>query len=225
MKAMILAAGRGSRLQPITDILPKPLVQVGDKTLIEYHIEALRKIGVQDIIINVSHLAEKIQNFLGDGSRYQVNLHYSVEEEALETGGGVFKALNLLGSDPFILISGDIFTDYDLTLLPKELKGLAHLVLTDNPDFHPEGDFCLKGKSLLNDGPNKLTYASISLIHPDLFKDCQLGKYPIGPLLRTAVNLQQASGEYFNGLWFNVSTLAELNKVRALVAGVTTDLC
>jgi MurNAc alpha-1-phosphate uridylyltransferase len=145
MYAMILAAGRGERLRPLTDNTPKPLLEAGKQKLIEHHLHALSAAGFSDVIINISHLGRQIIDALGDGSRYQLNIHYSDERKAvLETGGGIFKALPFLKSDPFLVINGDIWTDFDLSLLPEKIDSLAHLVLVKNPEHHPQGDFTLQ---------------------------------------------------------------------------------
>ncbi len=212
---MILAAGRGERMRPLTDTCPKPLLPVGNKRLIEYHIDALTAAGVESIVINVAYLGEQIQHYLGDGSRYGVKILYSPEAEALETGGGIFKALPLLGDDPFILVNGDVWTDYDFATLPKHISGLAHLVMVANPEHNPVGDFSLVGNRLSPTGDNKLTYSGIGVYHPHLFAGCEPGRFPLAPLLKKAMAEKQISGEYYRGKWVDVGTpqrLQELDK-------------
>lgn len=212
---MILAAGRGERMRPLTDTCPKPLLQVGNKRLIEYHIEALAAAGVESIIINLAYLGEQIQHYLGDGSRYGVKILYSPEAEALETGGGIFKALPLLGDDPFILVNGDVWADYDFSTLPKQISGMAHLIMVANPEHNPSGDFSLSDNLLSATGDNKLTYSGIGVYHPHLFAGCEPGRFPLAPLLKKAMDEKQISGEYYRGKWVDVGTpqrLQELDK-------------
>ena len=205
---MILAAGLGKRMQPLTNTLPKPLLPINGKALIEYHIEALAKIGIKDIVINVSHLANVLMEQIGDGHHYGVNFHYSFEDHPLETGGGIFQALPILGDEPFIAVSADIFTDFDFSRLLNLPIDMAHLVLTDNPSFHPEGDFALDGNRVLNSGEPMFNFAGISVLSPALFADCQPGQFSLSPLLRNAIDKQQVTGEYFNGMWYNIGTTA-----------------
>lgn len=213
---MILAAGRGVRMQPLTDHIPKPLLTVAGKPLLAHHLIALKKAGIREIVINISHLATKIQQALGDGSDYGVKIHYSVEETALETGGGIHKALPLLGSKPFLVVSGDIWTDFPFHQLSTELDGhLAHLVLVDNPPYHPEGDFALQNDRLFNEGDTKFTFANIGIYHPNLFNQCEAGVFPLVNLLRPAIAANQISGEYYRGDWVNVGTPEEWQHLAA----------
>lgn len=211
MKAMILAAGRGERLKPFTDHTPKPLLPVYSKPIIIHTIEKLAAIGVKEIVINTSHLAEQFPETLGDGKKFGVKIHYSYEPNVLETGGGIFQALPLLGDKPFIVISGDIYTDYPLeNLLSRSL----HLVLVNNPDFKTAGDFALTPDGYVENTPPDYTYASLGVLHPTLFADCQPGKFSVVPLLRNAANKHQITGEIYRGTWFNVGTQEELEKLR-----------
>ena len=215
---MILAAGRGNRMQPLTDTIPKPLLKIGEHALIEYHLFNLKKAGITDIVINVAYLPKKIIAALGDGERYGVNITYSFEnrEDGLETGGGVFQALPLLGDDPFIVISADIFSDFDFTSLPKKINGLAHLVMVDNPDHHLQGDYSLLDNDLLSlDGSTKLNYAGIAVLDPRLFIDCRAGKFSLGSLFKTAIKNNKVSGQYYSGAWYNVGTVSKLNELNA----------
>lgn len=210
MKAMILAAGRGTRLRPITDYLPKPLLPVAGKPLIAHHLDALARAGIDEIVINISHFADQIKEVLGNGENYGVQIAYSYEPEPLETGGGIYQALPLLGPDPFIVVSGDIWTDYPFLQLANRLeKQLAHLVLVDNPSFKPQGDFVLQNGVLHNEGMAKLTYANIGIYHPDLFAHCDAKAFPLGNLLRSAVGKTQVSGEHYQGDWANIGTVQE----------------
>ncbi len=214
MKAMILAAGRGQRLGKITDSLPKPLVKVQGKALIEYHVESLAHCNIRDIVINTSYLGEQIQAYLGDGSRYGVSIQYSSEQERLETGGGIFQALPLLGDKPFLVLSADIFTDFDFASLPTSLDHLAHLVLVDNPDYYPQGDFYLTDGMVGNIGKKRLTYGNIGIYSPRLFSQCKPGKFPLASLLFSAISDHQVSGEYFQGRWLNIGTAEVLTKAQ-----------
>ncbi len=218
MRAMILAAGRGERMRELTQAIPKPLLKVQGRYLIEYAILRLAKAGVTEIVINVSYLGEKIQAALGDGSRYGVSIYYSVEKERLETGGGIYQALPLLGSDPFILLAGDLLTDFPLETLPKKLLGLAHLVMVDNPGYHSHGDFGLVDGYIALDGA-KLTFGSISVLHPDLFKDAQSGVFRLASLLLPAIKKRQVTGEYYHGVWHNVGTPEDLQIVNQQILG------
>lgn len=214
MKAMILAAGRGERMRPLTNNCPKPLLKVKGKALIEYHILGLKKAGVTDIVINHAHLGQQIEDYLGDGSRFGVSIYYSPESEALETGGGIFQALRHFLQQPFIVVNGDVWTDFDFSRLPTNLQLLAHLVMIDNPAHNPNGDFYFDGKMLNENQGRRLTFSGISVLHPDLFKECQAGAFPLAPLLRNAIVKQRVSAEYHSGVWSDVGTpqrLAELN--------------
>jgi N-acetyl-alpha-D-muramate 1-phosphate uridylyltransferase len=217
MKVMILAAGRGSRMRPITDKIPKPLLKIDTFSLIEHLLFRLSKHGFQDIVINLAHLGEKIAATLGRGERYGVTIRYSIEEaaEGLETGGGIFNALPLLGAGPFVVVSGDIWTDYNFSQLrAKPLQGLAHLVLVDNPPWHDQGDFVFSdGRLLLGEG-TKFTFANIGVYDPSLFVDCQPGFFPLGPLLHKAVAEGLVTGEYYRGEWLNIGTADALQALR-----------
>ena len=211
MKAMILAAGLGNRMRPLTLTTPKPLLMVGGKPLIVWHIEALKMAGIQDIVINTAWLGHKLHEALGDGSAFGVNIFWSDENEPLETAGGIQQALPLLGKEPFLLVNGDIWLRYDFSrLVNKDLgKHLAHLLLVDNPPQHPNGDFAFKrdGQSLiLPQGEEKYTFAGVSVLSPKLFADLPAGKAPLAPLLRQAITEQLVTGEYHTGAWVDVGT-------------------
>ncbi len=205
MKAMILAAGRGERMGALTDNCPKPLLRVGDYCLIEHHLIRLAEAGVQDVVINLWYLGDQIQEYLGQ-SIYGLRLYYSVEKQLLGTGGGVQKALPLLGDEPFLLLSADVWTDYPLEQLPKKLSGLAHLVLVDNPPFHPNGDYSLNQSYLSHDFQHRLNYAGFGILDPQLFNDCPNVPFEIGALFSKAVEMKQVTGEHYQGAWFNVGT-------------------
>lgn len=217
MKAMILAAGRGSRMAVLNSDLPKPLLKVGEKSLIEHRLEGLKKAGVTELIINIHHLAEKIQATLGNGARYGVKIHYSFEAELLETGGGICQALPLLGDQPFIVVSADTFSDYPFEkLVEHPLKGLAHLVLVDNPPHHSLGDFGLDQEYVSLSAATKLNYAGFALIHPRLFAGLSVHPFKLSSLFHTAIEARQITGEYYRGLWMNVDTPERLEAVRKL---------
>lgn len=219
MKAMILAAGKGERLRPLTLHTPKPLVRVGDKPLIEYHIEALARAGIRELVINHAWLGAQIEAALGDGARWGVRIAYSPEGEPLETGGGIRKALPLLGDQPFVVVNGDIFTDYDFARLCDIEVASAHLVLVDNPEHHAEGDFAWCEGRLVPDreGVPRLTYSGIAVLHPRLFADSPEGAFRLAPLLRRALDAGMVSGEHFTGCWLDVGTherLAQAERLR-----------
>lgn len=215
MRAMVLAAGRGERMRPLTDTTPKPLLEVGGKALIEYHLAALQQAGVNDVVINHAWLGEQIESRLGNGDRYGLRIEYSPEiPAALETAGGIIQALARLGTEPFIVINGDIWCDYPLQRLPHHPDGLAHLVMVDNPPHNPQGDFCLNNVSLQAEGESKLTYSGIGVYHPQLFAGLEPGIRPLAPLLRNAIAAGQVSGEHYRGRWYDIGTperLAELD--------------
>lgn len=219
MKAMILAAGRGERMRPLTDHTPKPLLRAGAHTLIEYHILGLVQAGIRQLIINHAHLGGQIETALGDGSRYGVEIRYSAEGEALETGGGIFRALPLLGDAPFVVVNGDVWTDYSFARLSAP-AALAHLVLVDNPPHHPAGDFVLlpDGRVSDADGP-RLTFSGIGVYRPELFAACRPGKFPLAPLLRAAMAAGQVSGEHYRGGWVDVGTPERLTALDRRLAG------
>ena len=217
MRAMILAAGRGNRMRPLTDHCPKPLLKAGGKSLIEYHIERLAAAGVQDLVINHAHLGGQLEAALGDGARFQVAIRYSAEGEgqALETGGGILKALPLLGPDPFLVVNGDVWTDCPFTDLTLAAQDLAHLVLVENPPHHTKGDFHLAAGRVRATGEPRLTFSGIGLYHPALFADCRPGAFPLAPLLRNAMTADRVSGHQHRGHWVDIGTperLAELDR-------------
>lgn len=271
MKAMILAAGRGERMRPLTDHTPKPLLAAGGKPLIVHHLERLARAGFRDLVINHAHLGERIEAALGDGSRWGVRIVYSPEATALETGGGIFRALPLLGPEPFLVVNGDVWTDLDFSPLALPTGRLAHLILVDNPPHHPRGDFLLAGglvraapalvaqaqhqegwpasppatrsagAPLQRLGPGQspatspathdgglaldgqpeggtcLTFSGIGVYHPDLFRDCRPGAFPLAPLLRAAMAQERVSGEHYRGRWLDIGTPGRLRDLDALL--------
>ena len=204
--AMILAAGRGERMRPLTDHTPKPLLEAGGRPLIGHHLAALARAGVREVVVNHAHLGAQIEQALGDGAAYGLRIRYSPEEVALETGGGIFRALPLLGPDPFIVVNGDVWTDFDPARLRLADADLAHLVLVDNPAHHPAGDFVLAGDRVREDGGPRLTFSGVGVYRPALFDGCAPGRFPLAPLLRAAIAVGRVSGEHHRGRWVDVGT-------------------
>lgn len=217
MKAMILAAGKGERMRPLTLHTPKPLLKVAGKSLIEHQINRLVAAGVRELVINHAWLGEQIEAALGSGERYGVRIAYSPESMPLETGGGIYQALPLLGEQPFILVNGDVWTSYDYTqLTDKALSGLAHLVLVDNPEHHTQGDFSIVDGRVAMEGDVKYTYSGIAVIDPRLFNGCKPGAFKLAPLLREAMSKGLVSGELFSGNWVDVGTPERLQHAEQL---------
>ena len=223
--AMILAAGRGERMRPITDKLPKPLIEVNSKPLIVWHIEKLVNAGFEKIVINVSWLGDKIKNYLGDGSKFGASILYSEETEALETAGGIIQALPLLGNKPFVVLNGDIWTEFSEHALNENLQQLssskfsARLILVNNPKHNPKGDFTIKNNVLQayknTESSQNWTYSGISFYAPEFFSGIQQGKRALLPLWKKAAKQQQISAEIYLGYWHDVGTaerLAEITK-------------
>jgi len=230
LNAMILAAGRGERMRPLTDHTPKPLLQVGGKPLIVWHIERLVHAGITGLVINHAHLGVQIEQVLGDGSQFGAQIQYSPEGVALETAGGIAYALSLLGNGPFAVVNGDVYCDYDFARLHSQAEDLkntqdnAHLILVNNPAHHPQGDFLLHGGRVLPTNSQQLminnaqlTFSGIGLYQPSLFAHIPRGsKLPLSPLLREQIALGKVSGELYNGIWVDVGTpqrLEELDKI------------
>ena len=225
MRAMILAAGRGERMRPLTDTRPKPLLEVGGKPLIQYHIEALAAAGVRHVVINLAWQGELIRQALGSGERFDLQICYSDEPEgALETGGGILAALPLLGNEPFLVISGDIWSDFPLGSCLGRLAAadVAHFVLVPNPEFHEQGDFGLEGGRVLDRAP-RYTYANIALLCPEFFAGRPAGRFPLAPLMFEWIRQGRVSGELYQGRWRNLGTPAQLTQLdvelRALRPG------
>lgn len=224
MKAMILAAGLGTRMRPLTDHTPKPLLPVGGKPLIVWHIEHLVRAGFTELVINTAWLGDRLAEALGDGSAFGARIAWSHEGEPLETAGGIIRALPQLGSQPFLLVNGDIWLRYDFGHLRSSyahMQKLAHLVLVGNPAHNPKGDFALDGRvfsgvecTARNEGEPRYTFAGVSVLHPRLFAGLPEGKRALAPLLREAISREEVTGEYFAGPWVDVGTperLAELD--------------
>jgi len=213
---MILAAGRGERMRPLTDTTPKPLLLVSGKPIIQYTIEQLVSAGFTEIVINIAHLGRQIKQALGSGNQFGASIVYSDEgESALETAGGIINALPLLGKESFLVVNGDIANDYDFTQLLNKKIDLAHLVLIPNPRHHPEGDFHLSSKGIVSEtGQPSLTFSGIGLYHPKLFKSIKPGSNKLGPILRQAMPHDRISGEQFNGFWMDIGTPERLKEME-----------
>jgi MurNAc alpha-1-phosphate uridylyltransferase len=217
MRAMILAAGRGERMRPLTDTRPKPLLEVGGKPLIEYHLEALGQAGIRDIVINLAWQGELIRRALGDGTRFGVQIRYSDEPAgALETGGGILAALPLLGPGPFLVISGDIWSDFALASCIDRLAAddVAHFVVAPNPGFYARGDFGLEGGRLVDRAP-RFTYANIGVLRAEFFAGRQPGRFALAPLMFEWIRQGRVSGELFQGRWHNLGTAMQLAQLDA----------
>jgi N-acetyl-alpha-D-muramate 1-phosphate uridylyltransferase len=216
MRAMILAAGRGERMRPLTDTRPKPLLAVGGKPLIQYHLEALARADIKSIVINLAWQGELIRSALGSGERFGVQIRYSDEPQgALETGGGIFAALPLLGPDPFLVISGDIWSEFPLASCIERLaRAVAHFVLVPNPDFHAQGDFGIESGRLLDRAPRH-TYANIGVLRPEFFAGRQPGRFALAPLMFEWIRQGRVSGELYSGRWHNLGTPAQLAHLDA----------
>jgi N-acetyl-alpha-D-muramate 1-phosphate uridylyltransferase len=217
MKAMILAAGRGVRMRPLTDTTPKSLLAVGGKPLIAWQLEKLARAGFAEVVINHAHLGQLIEAALGDGSRFGLSIRYSAESEALETAGGIALALPLLGAEPFLVINADVYSDYDYSMLAGLLLAdrLAHLVLVDNPAQHPRGDFALEAGRARETGRRMLTFSGIGVYAPRLFSGIPpRAKVPLAPLLRKAMGADRVSGEHYRGRWHDVGTAERLDALN-----------
>lgn len=219
MKAMILAAGRGERMRPLTDELPKPLLKAGPHRLIEYHLYQLAAAGFREVVINVAWLGEKIIEHIGNGEKYALQIHYSNEgDQALETAGGIVKALPLLGEQAFLVINGDVWTDCSYAELKDfKLSGLAHLLLVNNPEHNPQGDFAIEHNHVLNHGEQKFTFSGIGVYSPDFFAGMSQGKTPLAPMLREAIERGEVSGEVYQGQWLDIGTPQRLQQLEQLL--------
>lgn len=237
MRAMILAAGRGERMRPLTDVCPKPLLEVGGRSLLEWHLSALARAGIRDIVINHAWLGERIVEALGEGRRHGVRIRYSAElEGALETAGGIIQALPMLGSDPFVVVNGDIWTDFDFSRLPAlDEQALGSLVVVPNPPQHPRGDFALLAREAggfdiladpqrleAADAPPRHTFSGIAVYRPEFFAGLEPGRRPLLPLLRAAAAAGRLRGRLYQGLWFDIGTPERLRELdERLASGAT----
>ncbi len=216
MKAMILAAGRGERMRPLTNVTPKPLLEVHAKPLIVWHIEKLAQAGFEEIIINIAHLGHKILSALGNGEQWGIKLTYSDEREegALESAGGIIKALPLLGDAAFLLVNGDVWSDYAFDTGFDLGEDDAHLILVPNPPQHTKGDFTLKKGRVLDNTDDSKTYSGIAYYNPKMFKDLPYGRSALAPLLREAMHQNKISGTLHSGIWEDIGTPERLNKIN-----------
>ena len=217
---MILAAGRGERMRPLTLVKPKPLLEAGGAPLIVHHLRALQAAGFEDVVVNLSWLGEQIRAALGDGSRHGVRLHYSDEgPEPLETGGGIFRALPLLGAGPFLVLNGDVWTDIDWSRMRDRLapRDLAHLVLVPNPVHNQKGDFVLEGGRIVESAGERHTFSGVGVYRAELFEGCRDGVFKLAPLLRAAAREGRVSGEVHTGAWLDIGTPERLAHLDALL--------
>lgn len=217
MTAMILAAGRGERMRPLTDVKPKPLIEVGGKTLIEWHIEKLSSLGFRDIVVNIAHLGYMIPEFLGDGSKWGVNIIYSDEQKegALESAGGIANALKLIKSDTFLVVNGDVLCDYKFNINFKLFDDLAHLILVENPKHNMSGDFGIKEGKATNESREKYTFSGIGYYKKELFTDLEPKKAPLAPLLRERIERKRVGASLHLGRWHDVGTIERLREAEA----------
>lgn len=218
MRGMILAAGRGERMGALTEVTPKPLLKVGSHYLIEYAIAQCQRAGITELVINLAYHGDQIKQALGDGSRYGVDIAYSFETERLETGGGIVKALPLLGDQPFVVLASDIISAYDLKKLPVLNNVLAHLVLVPNPGFHTQGDFGLMDGWVNAEATPNYTFGSIGVLHPALFEGCEPVRFPLRDVLTKAIAQQKIAGEVYQGSWYNVGNPSQLAEVQMLAS-------
>lgn len=221
MKAMILAAGRGERMRPLTDALPKPLLVVRGKPLIVHHLEALARAGVREVVINLAWLGATIRDALGEGGRWGLRIAYSDEGEvAFETGGGIFRALPLLGDAPFFVVNGDVWTDFDFAQTGIDADADAHLVLVPNPPQHARGDFTLADGRVGEDsspGAMRYTYSGLGVYRPGFFAGCTPGRFPLLPLLQRAIAARRLTGQLYQGMWQDIGTPERLAAINAAV--------
>lgn len=214
LKAMLLAAGQGKRMGALTKETPKPLLLVAGKPLIQHHIEELSACGVTEFVINLHYLGDKIRDYLGDGSQFDVSIKYSLEEKLLGMGGGIQHALSLLGDEPFIVLSNDVWTDFPFERFLQPVTGKAHLVLVDNPPFHPNGDFSLENNYIIEKNGTNFNYAGFGVFSPEIFLDHEPGEFGITSVLKPLLEQQQVTGEYYAGMWHNINTADDLAYVN-----------
>lgn len=215
MIAMILAAGRGERLRPLTDTTPKSLVEIGGQSLLERHLLNIRNAGVETVVINLGWLGAHIVKRVGSGARYGLHVIYSQEgDNVLETGGGIHKALPLLGSEPFLVLNADIYTDMPIPGVELAADTLGHLVMVPTPSYRDHGDFDLQEGLIRNSRAAKLTFSGVAVYKPEFFDGCEAGKFPLAPMLRGAADAGRLSGEIYEGLWADVGTLERLDALN-----------
>jgi MurNAc alpha-1-phosphate uridylyltransferase len=216
MKAMILAAGRGERLRPLTDEIPKPLIEVGGRCLLERHLDNVKSAGIETVVINLGWLGDKIVEYVGSGKRYGLEVIYSQEgNNILETGGGIHKALPMLGSEPFLVVNGDIYTDMSVPDVSLEYEHLGHLVMVPTPGYRDRGDFNIEEGLICNGTDAALTFSGVAIYRPDFFDGCEAGRFSIAPMLREAADRGQLSGSLYEGLWADAGTPDRLAALKA----------
>lgn len=221
MKAMVLAAGRGERMRPLTDALPKPLLSVAGRPLIAWHLAALARAGIREVVINLSWQGQRLRAALGDGAAFGLTITYSEEGPVpLETGGGIFRALPLLGPEPFLVVNGDVWTDLDFGALQLEPGALARLVLIPNPAHHPRGDFGLEGDLVTEGTTERFTYSGIGVYAAEFFAGCEAGRFRLLPLLQRALAARRLRGQLHRGGWCDVGTPERLQELDARLAGL-----
>jgi MurNAc alpha-1-phosphate uridylyltransferase len=218
---MLLAAGRGERMRPLTDTVPKPLLQVGGRALIAWHLAALARAGIREVVINLAWLGGQVRAALGDGREFGVSISWSDEGPVpLETGGGIFRALPLLGAAPFLVVNADIWTDIDFGRLQLPAGSLAHLVLIPNPLHHPRGDFGLDGERVVNRESERLTYSGVGVYSPEFFAGCTAGRFPLLPLLNRAIAAGRVSAQVHHGQWCDVGTAERLASLSSRLSAL-----
>lgn len=216
MRAMILAAGRGERLRPLTDETPKSLVEVGGRSLLERHLDHVRAAGIRTVVINLGWLGDRIVERVGSGRRYGLEVVYSQEgDHVLETGGGIFKALPTLGERPFLVINADVFTDMPVPDVALGNEHLGHLVMVPSPAYRKGGDFDIEDGLLRNTSDQSLTFSGVAIYRPEFFADCEAGRFPLAPMLRNAADRGQLAGSLYEGRWADVGTPERLARLRA----------
>ena len=216
MKAMILAAGRGERLRPFTDEIPKPLIEVGGQSLLERHLDNVRSAGIETVVINLGWLGDKIVEHVGSGKRYGLEVIYSQEgNNILETGGGIHKALPMLGSEPFLVVNADIYTDMPVPDVSLENEHLGHLMMVPTPGYRDRGDFNIEEGLIRNGTDAALTFSGVAIYRPDFFDGCDAGRFSIAPMLREAADRGQLSGSLYEGLWADAGTPDRLAALKA----------
>ena len=216
MKAMILAAGRGERLRPLTDEIPKPLIEVGGRTLLERHLDKVRSSGIKTVVINLGWLGDMIVERVGSGTQYGLEVVYSQEgDDILETGGGIHKALPMLGSQPFLVVNADIYTDMPVPEMSLEDRCLGHLVMVPTPDYRECGDFNIDAGLIRNDANATYTFSGVAIYRPEFFARCEAGRFSIAPMLREAADCGQLSGSLYEGLWADAGTPDRLVELKA----------
>ena len=219
MKAMILAAGRGERLRPLTDETPKPLIEVGGQSLLERHLENLRSAGIETVVINLGWLGDRIAERVGSGTQYGLSASYSQEgDDILETGGGIYKALPMLGDEPFLVVNADIYTDMPVPDVTLDGECLGHLVMVPTPDYRDSGDFNIEAGLIRNDADAAYTFSGIAVYRPEFFEGCEAGRFSIAPMLREAADRGLLSGSLYEGLWADAGTPERLAALIAEVA-------